>query len=61
MPPIAHSRYAHSCKLAVTCAQRIIKDEPIEEKDYWEKNEIFKGVEEHKYSFIIYYIAIRDR
>ena len=53
MPPIAHSRYAHSCKLAVTCAQRIIKDEPIEEKDYWEEEGEFKGVKEHLFTSTI--------
>ena len=28
-------------------AEGIIKDKPIEEKDYWEKKEIFERVEEH--------------
>ena len=48
MPPIAHSRYAHSCKLAVTCAQRIVKHKPIEQKHYREKESEFEGVKEHK-------------
>ena len=37
MPPIAHSRYAHSCKLAFVLAQSIVKYEPIEQKYYREK------------------------
>ena len=61
MPPIAHSRYAQSCKLAFVLAEGIVKDEPIEQKHYQEEKSIFKGVEEHKYSFIIYYIAICNR
>lgn len=47
MPPIAHNRYAHSCKLAFVLAESIVEDKPIEEKDYWEEEGKFKGVEEH--------------
>ena len=45
MPPIAHSRYAHSCKLAFVLAEGIAKHKPIEEKDYWEEEGEFEGVE----------------
>ena len=47
MPPIAHSRYAQSCKLAFALAESIAKHEPIEEKHYWKKESKFKGVKEH--------------
>lgn len=30
----------------------VVKHEPIEQEDYWEKEEIFEGVKEHKISFI---------
>ena len=48
MPPITHSRYAHSCKLAFVLADCIVKHKPIEEKDYWEEEGEFEGVEEHR-------------
>jgi hypothetical protein len=35
-------------KLVFTLAQRIVKHKPIEQEDYWEENQIFEGVEEHK-------------
>ena len=47
MPPIAHNRYAHSCKLAVALAESIAKHEPIEQKHYREEEGEFEGVKEH--------------
>lgn len=48
MLPIAHSRYAQSCKLAFVLAEGIVKDEPIEQKHYREEEGEFEGVKEHK-------------
>ena len=28
--------------------QSVIEHEPIEQEDYWEKKEVFKGVKEHR-------------
>jgi hypothetical protein len=53
MPPIAHSRYAQSCKLAFALADGIVKHKPIEEKDYWEEEGEFKGVKEHQFTLTI--------
>lgn len=53
MLPIANCRYAQSCKLAFALAKSIIKDKPIEEKDYWEEESEFEGVKEHKLSYCI--------
>ena len=39
-------------KLVLALAQSIVKDEPIEEKNYWQKKSKFKGVKEHEISFI---------
>ena len=40
-----HSRYAQSCKLVFALAHGVVKYEPIEEKDYWEEEGEFEGVE----------------
>jgi hypothetical protein len=29
-------------------AEGIVKHEPIEQKDYWEENQIFKGIKKHR-------------
>lgn len=34
-------------KLVFTLAKGIVKDKPIEEKDYWEEEGEFEGVKEH--------------
>ena len=46
MPPIAHSRYAQSYKLAFALAHSVVKNEPIEQEDYWEEDCELKGVRE---------------
>ena len=54
MPPIAHSRYTQSCKLAFALAEGIVEDKPIEQEDYWEEDCELEGVEEHGLSFITF-------
>lgn len=39
-------------KLAFAFADGIVKQKPIEQEDYWEKEGELKGVEEHVISFI---------
>ena len=42
-----HDKEVLQQKLMFALAESIVKHKPIEEKDYWEKDEIFERVEEH--------------